>query len=282
MTTINEKAELFFALHRPGIPVVLANAWDVASACVVQDAGADAVATTSAGVAWSRGAPDGDRLERDSALALIARVAGAVRVPVTADIEEGFGKTPEQVAETITGVLAAGAVGVNIEDAVHDASAGPLRTAEDQCARIAAARQAAESANVRLFINARVDTYLRAVGDPEGRLDETLTRAAAYLAAGASGVFVPGVTDPQTVSALVDGIDAPLNILTGPGAPTIPELATLGVARISLGSSIASAAYGLAHQAAREAFTTGTYETIKDPLGYQRLNELVAQSAREL
>ncbi|HZP53221.1 isocitrate lyase/phosphoenolpyruvate mutase family protein [Actinocrinis sp.] len=281
MTTINDKAEQFHALHRRGEPVILANAWDVASACVVQDAGAKAVATTSAGVAWSLGAPDGDRLDRESALALIARVARAVHVPVTADIEEGFGATPADVAETIRGVLAAGAVGVNIEDALHVPSDdGPLRAVADQTRRIAAARQAAAAAGVRLFINARLDTYLLSVGDPDGRLDATLERAAAYVAAGASGVFVPGVVDPKTVAALADGIDAPLNVLTGPGAPPIPELAALGVARVSLGSSIASAAYGLVQRATREAFTTGTYEAISAPLDYGTLNKLIAQSVR--
>lgn len=280
MTTINEKAELFHALHRRGEPVILANAWDVASACVIRDAGAQAVATTSAGVAWSLGAADGDRLDRDRALDLIARVARAVSVPVTADIEEGFGKTPADVAATIRGVLAAGAVGVNIEDTVHSDAAGhPLRSVEDLAERIAAARGAAQEAGVRLYINARIDTYLNAVGDPADRLDATLGRAAACLAAGASGVFVPAVTDLETVSALVEGIDGPVNILTGPGAPSIPELAAAGVARVSLGSSIASAAYGLAHRAAREAFTTGTYEAIGAPLGYQRLNDLLAAAA---
>jgi 2-methylisocitrate lyase-like PEP mutase family enzyme len=214
-------------------------------------------------------------------LALIARVAAAVHVPVTADIEEGFGATPAQVAETIRGVLAAGAVGVNIEDSLHVPSrSGPLRSAEDQAERIAAAREAAESAGVPLFINARLDTYLRSEGDADGLLDATLARAAAYVAAGASGIFVPGVVDPKTVSALVDGIEAPLNVLTGPGAPPIPQLAAVGVARISLGSSIASAAYGLVQRAAREAFTAGTYEAISDPLAYSALNSLLTQSVR--
>ncbi len=282
MTTINEKAELFHALHRRGEPVILANAWDVASACAVQDAGATAIATTSAGVAWSLGVPDGDRLGRAAALELIGRVSRAVRVPVTADIEEGFGARPADVAETVRGVLAAGAVGVNIEDTVHAKAGRELRGIEEQAERLAAARRAAESEGVRLYINARIDTYLNEIGEPAARLEATLARAKAFVAAGASGVFVPGVVDPETVSALVGGIDAPLNILAGPGAPPIPQLAALGVARISLGSSIASAAYGLAQRAAREAFTTGTYEAISQPLGYQRLNELVEEGSRTL
>lgn len=276
MTTISEKARLFHELHRNGKPVILANAWDVASARVVEDAGAAAVATTSAGVAWSLGVPDGDRLSRDRALALVARVAAAVSVPVTADIENGFADKPEGVAETVRGVLDAGAVGVNLEDAVYTDSGAQLRPVAEQAERIAAARQASDAAGVELFINARIDTYLRAVGDPATRLDATLERAAVFLAAGASGIFVPGVTDLETVSALVAGIQAPLNILTGPGAPPIPALAGLGVARVSLGSLIAQAAYDLVQRAAREVFTKGTYESLNRSLDYQQLNKLLA------
>ncbi|MGH6653588.1 MAG: isocitrate lyase/phosphoenolpyruvate mutase family protein, partial [Actinocrinis sp.] len=210
-------------------------------------------------------------------LGLVERVAVAVAVPVTADIENGFAATTEGVAETIALVLAAGAVGVNLEDAVYDADGGArLRDTAEQAERIAAARQAADAAGVRLFINARTDLYLRAVGDPADRLDATLARAAAYVAAGASGVFVPGTTDPATVSALADGIGAPLNVLTGPGAPSIPQLAAAGAARVSLGSSIVTAAYGLVHRAAREAFTTGTYDAIAQTLDYGKLNALLA------
>jgi 2-methylisocitrate lyase-like PEP mutase family enzyme len=275
MTTINEKAQLFHGLHRNGDPVILANAWDVASALVVEHAGAAAVATTSAGVAWSLGVPDGDRLSRDRALALVARVAAALGVPVTADIENGFADKPEGVAETVRGVLEAGAVGINLEDAVYTEAGTQLRPATEQAERIAAARQASDATGVELFINARIDTYLRAVGDPATRLDATLERAAAFVAAGACGIFVPGVTDPETISALVAGIEVPLNILTGPGAPAIPALAALGVARVSLGSSIAQAAYDLVDRAAREAFTAGTYESLDRSLDYQQLNKLL-------
>lgn len=278
MTTIKEKAELFHALHRRGEPVVLANAWDVASARLVEEAGATAVATTSAGVAWSLGAPDGDLLGREQALALVERVARAVGVPVTADIENGFAEKAEGVGETIRGVLAAGAVGVNIEDVVYTETGAEVRTVADQAERIAAARQAADAVGVPLFINARVDIYLRAIGEPAERLGTTVARAAAFMEAGASGIFVPGVVDPATVSALVEAIDAPLNVLVGPGAPPIPELAALGVARVSLGSSIAAAAYALVDRAAREAFGAGTYKAIEGGLTYPQLNGLVASA----
>jgi 2-methylisocitrate lyase-like PEP mutase family enzyme len=281
MTTIEdksrliEKAQRFHALHVPGTPVVLANAWDVASARVVEDAGAAAVATTSAGAAWSLGAPDGDRITREQAVGLVARVAAAVAVPVTADVENGFADKPEGVAETIRAVLGAGAVGVNLEDTAYPAAgATPVPLAE-QVERIAAARRAAEEAGVPLYINARIDTFLRGVGAPEDRLAATIQRATAFLNAGASGVFVPGTTDLETVAALVEAIDAPLNVLAGPGSPAIAELARLGVARVSLGSSIAQAAYGLVRRAAREAFTQGTYTQIADHATYGELNSLL-------
>jgi len=260
------KASLFHALHRRVL--VLPNAWDAMSARLVEDAGATAVATTSAGVAWSLGVADGDRLDRERAVDLVRRVATAVDVPVTADIESGYAEDPAGVATTVEGVLVAGAAGVNIEDGVP----GSLRRIEEQAERISAARRAADTAAVPLFVNARVDTYLRAAGDPAARLEETLTRAAAYVAAGADGIFVPGVTDPRTVSALVEGVSVPLNVMAGPGAP---DVAALGVARISLGSSIAQAAYAVVRLAAREALTTGTYTTLAGGLDYPELNGLV-------
>ncbi|MGN9809670.1 isocitrate lyase/PEP mutase family protein [Micromonospora sp. BQ11] len=276
MTTSSyDRALLLHDLHRPGSPLVLPNAWDVASARIVAACGAAAVATTSAGVAWSLGRPDGDALDRESAVAAVARIAAAVTVPVTADIESGFGADPAGVAETVAAVLAAGAVGVNVEDA-RSGAAEPLRAVDDQCARLRAARETADAAGVRLFVNARVDVYLRAVGAPEDRLAETLRRAAAYRAAGADGIFVPGVADPATIGALVAGIDAPVNVLAGPGSPPVGVLAELGVARVSLGSNLAEAAYGLARRAATEALTRGSYDSLADPLPYGELNALSA------
>jgi 2-methylisocitrate lyase-like PEP mutase family enzyme len=241
----------------------------------VAQAGAPAVATTSAGVAWSLGAADGDLLARDRALDLIGRVVAAVDVPVSADIESGFGVDPAGVAETIQGVLAVGAVGVNIEDACYRA-ANPLRPIADQAARIAAAREVADTAGIPLFINARIDTYLRQVGEPAERLDATVARATAYLAAGANGIFVPGVVDPATISALVAGIPAPLNILAGPGAPDVAQLAKLGVARVSVGSSIAAAAYGVVRRATEELMSTGGYTELAGGLDYGEVNALLA------
>jgi 2-methylisocitrate lyase-like PEP mutase family enzyme len=228
------EAHLFRSLHTPSAPLALANAWDVASARVIEASGAHAIATTSAGVAWSLGSPDGDVLNRDRALRLIARIVAAVSVPVTADIEGGYGKDAADVAETVDGVLAAGAVGVNIEDGT--------RPPTELVTRLAAARVAAERAGADLFLNARIDTFLLGLGDPGTRLKETLARAQMYVDAGADGVFVPGVTDSATVATLARDISVPLNVMAGLGAPSVAELGALGVARVSLGSGVAQAA----------------------------------------
>ncbi|HEY3504260.1 MAG TPA: isocitrate lyase/phosphoenolpyruvate mutase family protein [Actinocatenispora sp.] len=256
----------FRSLHVPGVPLVLVNAWDAASARIVAAAGAPAVATTSAGVSWSLGVADGDRLDRTAALDVVRRVAAAVAVPVTADVETGYGATPDAVADTVRAVVAAGAVGINIEDV--DPATGGLRDVADQCARLAAVRAAGGT----LFVNARIDTVLRGLGG----VDETVERATAYLAAGADGIFVPGVVDPDAIAELVERIAAPVNVMAGPGAPSVPELAKLGVARVSLGSAVAQAAYTVARRAADEAYAAGTYGALDDALDFGTLNALLS------
>ncbi|MBJ6641227.1 isocitrate lyase/phosphoenolpyruvate mutase family protein [Streptomyces sp. DHE7-1] len=268
-----ESALAFRALHEHGRPLVLPNAWDAVTAALVQDAGAAAVATTSAGLAWALGAADGDRLGRERALAAVARVAAAVRVPVSADIEGGHAEDAAGVGDTVAGVIDAGSVGVNIEDGRYEPDAEPLRTVAEQAERIAAARAAADRAGVPLFVNARIDTFLRgAVG-----VGPTLERAAAFLAAGADGIFVPGAVEPGTVKALVAGIDGPLNVMAGPGAPSVPELAALGVARISTGAGLAQAAHALVHRAARELLREGTYGPLAGGLDHAELNALLTR-----
>ncbi|MEU0965748.1 isocitrate lyase/phosphoenolpyruvate mutase family protein [Streptomyces sp. NPDC005917] len=273
-STLRESALAFHALHVPGRPLVLPNAWDAVSARLAEDAGAAAVATTSAGLAWALGAADGDRLDRDRAMEAVARIAATVRVPVSADIESGYAEDPEGVADTVRAVLAAGAVGVNIEDALYgEAGSGPLRSVAGQAERIAAAREAADKEGVPLFVNARIDTFLRGAGG----VNATLERAAAFRAAGADGIFVPGVVDPQTVRALVEGVDGPLNVLVGPGAPPVAQLAALGVARVSAGSGLAEAAHSAVRRAARELLDAGTYGALAGGLGYGELNALLAR-----
>ena len=273
-----DQALLFHSLHTAAAPLALANVWDAASARLVEQSGAPAIATTSAGVAWGLGRADGGGLGRDEMLALTARIAAAVRVPVTADIEDGFGATAADVAGTVGDVIAAGAVGVNLEDGQQDGrrtGGSPLRPVAEQAGRLAAARAAADAAGIPLYINARVDTYLLGAGEPETRLQETLTRAAAYLAAGASGIFVPGVDDPLVIAALAELVGGPLNVTGGPGLPTVPELGKLGVARVSLGPAVAQAAYAVVRRAARDLAAQGGYTALTDVIPYPDLNTLM-------
>ncbi|MEU9478214.1 isocitrate lyase/phosphoenolpyruvate mutase family protein [Streptomyces sp. NPDC048191] len=270
---LRETALAFHALHVPGRPLVLPNAWDAVSAAVVAQAGAAAVATTSAGLAWALGAADGDRLDRDRALEAVARITAVVSVPVSADIEAGYAPDPAGVGDTVRAVLAAGAVGVNIEDARH-AEGEPLRPVAEQAERIAAAREAADAVGVPLFVNARIDTFLRGAGG----VDVTLERAAAFRAAGADGIFVPGAVDPGTVKELVAGVDGPVNVMVFPGAPSVADLAALGVARISAGAGLAQAAHALVRRATRELLETGTYGALADGYDYGELNSLLTRT----
>ncbi|WIE78131.1 isocitrate lyase/phosphoenolpyruvate mutase family protein [Curtobacterium sp. MCSS17_016] len=267
MNTTSTRAATFHGLHdHRSRPLVLVNVWDAASARIVEDAGATAIATTSAGVAWSLGRPDGNTLTRAEAMDAVARIAASVSVPVTVDIESGYADDAEGVARTVDAVLEAGAVGINIEDG---------RLHPDALAdRIGAARRAAERAGVRLFVNARTDVHLAGLVDPERLLAETLERARRYRGAGADGVFVPGVRDVETIRALVESIDGPVNVMAGPGSPTVAELARLGVARISLGSAVAQAAYAVVRQATAELRTTGTYDSLAAGVDYADLNAL--------
>ncbi|HEX2142905.1 MAG TPA: isocitrate lyase/phosphoenolpyruvate mutase family protein [Glycomyces sp.] len=266
-----DKAARFRSLHTtPALR--LPNCWDAASAAVIAAAGAPAVATSSAGVAWSLGRPDGDALDRDAAVEAIARIVRVVKVPVSADIESGFGATPKEVAETLAAVAEAGAVGVNIEDSTEE-SPESLRAVADQAERLAAAR---EGAGPDVFINARTDIYLARIGEETDRFDATVARAEAYAAAGADGIFVPGVLDPATIAALVRAIRLPLNVLAGPGAPAPSEFERLGVARISLGSKPAMAAYELARKATVGLLEADSYDAVADGIAYGTMNSLLS------
>ncbi|WP_188301199.1 isocitrate lyase/phosphoenolpyruvate mutase family protein [Streptomyces sp. CBMA156] len=201
-------------------------------------------------------------------LARTAQVVRAVGLPVTADLEGGYADTAAGVGETIAALLATGAVGVNLED-----EGRPL---EEAAERIAAARAAADVAGVPLFVNARTDVFLHGIGAPEDRPEEAVRRLRAYVEAGADGVFVPGVSDPETIAALVAAVPAPLNVLAGPGSPSVAELAKLGVARISLGPGLAEVAYAAVRRAAEEVYGHGTFTALADGLGYPELNRLSA------
>jgi 2-methylisocitrate lyase-like PEP mutase family enzyme len=268
------RAAIFASLHRSGGPLLLANAWDVASAVTIVGAGAKAIATTSAGVAWSLGVPDAADLGADRAAAVVERITAAVDVPVSADIEAGYGPEPETVATTMTAVIQAGAVGVNLEDRSGRGEA-PLFEPAEQAERLAAARAAADRLAVPAWINARTDVFLAGVGPAEQRLQATLERAAAYAAAGADSIFVPGLIDPAAIAELAAG-PLPLAVMVWAGAPTVPQLASAGAVRISLGSAVAQAAYEVAARATRELLVDGTYDSTADGIPYAKINDALA------
>jgi 2-methylisocitrate lyase-like PEP mutase family enzyme len=264
MTTPRDKAEQLRRLHHQGA-WLLPNAWDAVSARLFEQAGFPAIGTTSAGVAYACGYPDGQHIGRDEMLQALARITRSVQVPITADVEAGYGSTPAEVAATVQGVIAAGAVGINLEDNTSDPAA-PLYPLEVQAERIAAARAEAQRADLPLLINARIDTYhalAARLGDAETRLAGTVLRAQAYLHAGADGIFVPFVVDRSTIQALAQQIAAPLNIMAVPGAPVAAELFQLGVARISIGPGAMLATMGLVRNIAQELREQGAYATIQ-------------------
>jgi len=264
------KAEALRALHDSGV-LILPNAWDAGSAALIAQAGAKAIATTSGGIAWSVGRPDGQRLTRTEMIEQVRRIAAAVDIPVTADVEGGYGPGPEDVEATVEAVVAAGAVGVNIEDS--QAPGGPLFAAVAQAARLRAGRSAAVRAGLpELLINVRTDVFLFSVGAPEGRLADVLVRASAYAEAGADSLFVPGLVDLDVVTSLVQASPLPINMMAGPGAPTIAEFESAGVRRVSVGTAISQAAYSLAQRAATELLTKGTYSELEGALDFGSIN----------
>ena len=258
---MREKADALRALHVPGRPLVLLNAWDAGSAAVIARAGARAVATTSAGAANALGFPDGQHLTREQMISMVAPIAAAVDVPVTADMEAGYGDGPDHAAATARGVIEAGAVGLNLEDTA-DAGDNPLLPIPAFVAKIEAVRAVSAEAGVPLVLNARTDVFIAAVGDPATRLDRAIERGRAYLAAGADCIFVPAVADAGVIAALVEGIGGAVSVLAGAGAPSVAELAALGVARISVGSGAYRAALALARTMAEEAYGSGSFETM--------------------
>lgn len=260
------KADRLRALHESGTFVV-PNAWDAGSAVVIAAAGAPAIATTSAGVSWALGRPDGHGLTMTEMAAAVERIAAVVDVPVSADIEGGYGDGPDAVASTVEAVVAAGAVGVNIEDSVRPG--GPLHEIAAQADRLRAARAAAERAGLPgLVINARTDVYLFGIGAQEGRFDEVVARSAAFAEAGADSLFVPGLLDLDALRELSERVTLPINAMVGPGAPDVTSLGAAGVRRVSLGAGITLAAYSLAKRSAVEALTKGTYTELASSQGY--------------
>jgi 2-methylisocitrate lyase-like PEP mutase family enzyme len=273
MATLAEKAEILRSLHRRGDPLVLINVWDAASARIVEELGFPAIATTSAGISWLEGVADGERLSRDAMLQGAARVARAVRVPVTADLEAGYGRSAEDAAATARGAIEAGAVGLNFED--WDERRSEILDADVQASRVAAMRAAGLQAGVPLVINARTDVFLQGLGESDTwRVQEAARRGNRYLEAGADCIFVPGVTDERTIAALTHAIQGPVNVLAGPATPSVARLAELGVARVSVGASAMAFALTQLRALARDIKETGTFGFGANRLSHAEINAL--------
>jgi 2-methylisocitrate lyase-like PEP mutase family enzyme len=257
-------AQAFHALHSDFL--VLPNAWDAASARAIQEAGADAIATSSAAVAWAHGYADGHLFPPQKLITVVEEIARAVSVPITTDAEGGYADDPKAVGENITAFINAGAVGINIEDGKqpHDL----------HLKKIEAARNAAELAGVTLFINARTDVYIKKLVAPEQALEETLRRARAIKEAGANGLFVP-VAAKDDIAAIAEAAGLPLNVMAIPGLPGRDDLKALGVKRLSAGAATFNAAMAGVREAAEEFLTQGDSDALwqrrGQPLDYNKL-----------
>ena len=228
-----EMARSFLAQHHTPPVLLLPNAWDALSARLFVASGFDAVATTSGGVAWALGYPDGEHCPWPEVVAATARIVRSAQVPVTADIEAGYGATPAEVAMHVAEIVQAGVVGVNLEDGLH----GPIRSIEATVARLGAAREAAHKEGVPIVLNARCDIFHLQHGEERTRFAATVERCKAYLAAGADCVYPFGLRDPATIAKFVKAVGGPVNITGRPGMPDAAALGHLGVARITIASA---------------------------------------------
>ena len=272
-----EKAERFRKMHGGPHILGLPNAWDVASARILEEARYPAIATSSAGIAFSLGYADGQRVSRDQMLEVVGRIAHAVRVPVTADMEAGYGTTVNDMEETAKAVIAAGAIGMNLEDVTGEDESSQVDTAQ-QVEKIRAIRATSSSHGVPLVLNARTDIYLMPIGEAATRFERAVERLRAYRQAGADCVFAPGVSDRDTIPKLVKAIAAPLNILISPNCPSLTELEKMGVARVSAGSALMRAALGLVRRIGKEWMEAGTSNSLFDgAVPFAELNQMMGR-----
>lgn len=267
-----ERAQRFRALHDRRRVLLLPNAWDAGSAGIFADLGFDAIATTSGGIAWSLGHADGERAPLDEVLAAIRRIVRVTALPVSVDFEAGYGATPDDVAANVRALIATGAIGINLEDGVRHET---LRDIDEAARRIAAARAAAHSAGVPIFINARIDAWIIGGNASEAqRIDDALARARAYLAAGADGIYPIALANPETIATLCARIDAPVNVGARGGLPDLAALARLGVARVSTATRLAALAYAAARAAARTVQSSGRVDNLDAEFGYADLQRI--------
>jgi 2-methylisocitrate lyase-like PEP mutase family enzyme len=275
-TTQKERVKLFRRLHEDERPLVLVNAWDAVSARLFEEAGSPAIGTTSAGVAWSLGYADGERVSRRELLGACERICRAVRVPVTVDVERGYGGTPEDVCATVRDLVELGVAGINIEDGRVE---GKLAPSNALAQKIAALRALVSEMGADLFINARTDVYFVAWDDPRARYDAGRARAEEYIAAGADGVFVPGLDNLDEIAAMSRKLERPLNVYAGyEGVPPVADLKRAGARRVSLGCGPYQALLAHARRIATEALGEGTYAAMTaDMLDNGAVNALFAR-----
>jgi 2-methylisocitrate lyase-like PEP mutase family enzyme len=273
------KAEQFRQLHHGPRLLLLPNAWDVVSARILQECGHPAIATSSAAVAFSLGYPDGQRISREEMLEVAGRIARAVDVPVTADLEAGYGTTAKDMVETVEAAIEAGVIGMNLEDVTGDED-GSWVDLPLQVEKIRAVCDAAKSLGVPFVLNARTDIYLMPIGPEATRFERTVERLRAYRDAGASCLFAPGVYDRETIAKLVKAVEAPLNILASPACPPIAELERIGVARVSAGSGLMRAALGLVRRIGKEMIESRSCETMfAGSIPHAELNRMMMRRA---
>ncbi|HEX3468191.1 MAG TPA: isocitrate lyase/phosphoenolpyruvate mutase family protein [Candidatus Elarobacter sp.] len=257
--SIDERRRALRALHAGPTILVMPNAWDVASARIFEETGFGAVATSSAGLANALGFRDGNELDVDLHLATLERIGGALDVPLSADVESGYASDSAGLAAFVTRLAATGVAGYNLEDTVAERDPFPLDVARE---RVRAARAAAPE----LFLNARTDIYLAEVGPESSRFDATVERLRAFAEAGADGVFVPGVSDGETIARLAAATPLPLNVLAGPNTPDAAGLQARGVRRVSVGSWPMRRTLGVLREIAAELHDAGTFSFIRAPL----------------
>lgn len=276
-----EKAEHLRKLHYGPRILLLPNAWDVVSARILEECGHPAIATSSAAVAFSLGYPDGQRISRDEMLEVAARIARAVEVPVTADLEAGYGTTVKDMVETVKAAIAAGVVGMNLEDVTGDDESS-LVDLPLQVEKIRAICETAKSLGVPFVLNARTDIYLMPIYPAATRFERTVERLRAYREAGASCLFAPCLYDRETIAKLVKAVDAPVNILANPACPPIAELEKIGVARVSAGSGIHRAALGLVRRIGKDMLESRSCEMMfAGAIPHAELNRLMQRRTHE-
>ena len=276
-----QKAEQFRKLHHGPRLLFLPNAWDVVSARILEECGHPAIATSSAAVAFSLGYPDGQRISRDEMLEVAGRIARAVEIPVTADLEAGYGTTVKDMVETVKAAIAAGVIGMNLEDITGDDESSfvdlPL-----QVEKIRAICETAKSLGVSFVLNARTDIYLMPIGPESTRFERTVERLRAYRDAGATCLFAPGLYDRETIAKLVKAVEAPINILANPACPPMAELENIGVARVTAGSGIMRAALGLVRRIGKDMLESRSCEMLfAGAIPHAELNRLMQRRANE-